>query len=294
MRPDGGEMLGAGVAQAVGDARRRGVQRSHRRILGIEQAQDVAVEALLLDRRQGRPMRVEVRRQLGDVGRPAGGVTDRVQQDLDALEAGIAEDPHPELDDLGVDRRARIADRLDVELPELAEPAGLRPVVAEHRPGHRELDRLRPGVHPVLEVRADDASGRLGPERPRFGLLGSRRDPEELLLDDVGDLADAALEDVGLLEHRRRDLPVAVAGGEVRRQPLETVPGGPVGGQQVAGAPWGAWGRHRARSVPTRPARRRVTGRRRGRSTVESAHRHDARRWSLRDRLRSHPTIVPP
>ena len=67
---------------------------------------------------------------------------------------------------------------------------------------------------------------RLRAERPRFALLGPRREPEELLLDDVGDLADAALEDVGLLEHRRLDLAVAVARGEVGGEALEARPGG--------------------------------------------------------------------
>ena len=44
-------------------------------------------------------------------------------------------EPGRELDDLGVDRGTRIADRLDVELPELPIAPGLRPVVAEHRAG---------------------------------------------------------------------------------------------------------------------------------------------------------------
>ena len=46
-------------------------------------------------------------------------------------------------------------------------------------------------------------------------------EPEELLLDDVGDLADAALEDRDLLEQRRLDAPVAVAGRKVGGQALE-------------------------------------------------------------------------
>ena len=127
-----------------------------------------------------------------------------------------------------------IADRLDVELPELAVAAGLRAVVAEHRAGLGQLHRLRPGLHPVLDVGADDAGGRLRAERPRLALLGPRREPEELLLDDVGDLADAALEDVGQLEQRRLDPAVAVARGEVGGQALEPRPGRGLGRQQVA------------------------------------------------------------
>ena len=108
-----------------------------------------------------------------------------------------------------------VADRLDVELPELAVAAGLRAVVAEHRPGRRQLHRLRPGLHAVLDVGTDDARGGLRAQCPRLRLLRARREPEQLLLDDVGDLADPALEDRRLLEQRRLDRPVAVAGGEV-------------------------------------------------------------------------------
>ena len=194
---------------------------------------------------------VEVRGELGDVGGPAFGVTDRVQENLDALETRVPEHPRPELDDLRVDSRTGIADGLDVELPELPVPTRLGPVVSEHRAGHRQPDWLRPRVHAVLEIRPDDARRGFGPERPRFGLLRPRLDPEELLLHDVGHLADAALEDVRLLEHRRRDLAVAIARGEVGGQALDAVPGGPVCGEEIAGTPGGAWARHGARSVPT-------------------------------------------
>ena len=166
-------------------------------------------------------MALEVRRQLRDVRRAAGGVADRIEVDLDAAESGVAIEARPKLDDLGVDGRPRVADRLDVELPELAVAAGLRAVVAEHRAGLGQLDRLRPGLHPVLDVGADDAGRRLRAQRPGLGLLGPRGEPEELLLDDVGDLADPALEDVGQLEQRRFDAPVAIARGEVRGEPLE-------------------------------------------------------------------------
>ena len=189
---------------------------------------------------------LEVGRQLGDVRRPADAIADRIQVDLDAREPGVAVEAHPELDDLGVDRRPRVADRLDVELRELAVAPGLRAVVAEHRPDLDELHRLRPGLHPVLDVGADDARGRFRPERPRLAVLGPRREPEELLLDDVGDLADPALEDVGQLEQRRVDAPIAVAGGEVRGEALEARPGRGLGRQQVARPAGRLEGGHRA------------------------------------------------
>jgi hypothetical protein len=150
-----------------------------------------------------------------------------------------------EFDDLRVDGRTRVADGLHVELPELAIAPGLGTVVAEHRAGRGQLHRLWPGLHPVLDVGPDDARRGLRTQRPHLRVLGSGRDPEQLLLDDVGDLAHAALEDRGLLEQRRLDRPVAVAGGQGRRRPLEAVEHGAVFGQEVTGAPGGAEGRHR-------------------------------------------------
>ena len=219
----------------------------HRRVLGVQQAERVALEPVALRRRQRVRVAAVVRDELRDVGGAAGGVADRVDEDLDAGDAGLRVEPVAELDDLGVDGRARVPDRLDVELPELAVAAGLRPVVAEHRPGRRELHGLRQRLHPVLDVRADDARGRLRAERPGLGLLGPRRDPEQLLLDDVGDLADPPLEHRGLLEQRRLDRPVPVALRQARGDPLQAVEHGPLVGQEVTGAPGGSEGWHRAK-----------------------------------------------
>ena len=146
----GAAALSAAIAGSFESSRRRTLRSSRSR---SSRRQRVAVGAV-------------VGGQLGDVGRPAGRIADRVEVDLDPGQPGVAVEPRAELDDLGVDRRARVADRLDVELPELAVAARLRPVVAEHRPGLGQLDRLRPGLHPVLDVGADDPGGRLGPERP--------------------------------------------------------------------------------------------------------------------------------
>ncbi len=245
MRLDRGEVVGARLAQVLGDPRGRGVHLGHRRVLRVEQAERVALQALALGGRQAIGAFAVVRGQRLDVGGPAGRVADRVERHLDVRQARVPEEPRRELDDLRIDRRTRVADRLDVELPELAVAPGLRPVVAEHRTGLGQLHRLRPGLHPVLDVGADDAGGRLRPERPRLAVLGPRREPEQLLLDDVGDLADPALEDVGLLEQRRLDALVAVARREVGGQPFEARPRRRLGRQEVAGAAWGSEGGHR-------------------------------------------------
>ena len=217
----------------------------HRRVLRVEQPQRVALEAIALGRRQHVGMCPVVVGQRRDVGRAAGRVADRVDEHLDALDAGLRVEPVPELDDLGVDRRSRIPDRLHVELPELAVAPGLRAVVAEHRAGRRELHRLGQRLHPVLDVRPHDPGRRLRAERPRLGLLGPGRDPEQLLLDDVRDLADPALEHRRLLEQRGLDRPVAVAIRQARGDPRQAVEDRALLRQQVSGAPGGAEGGHR-------------------------------------------------
>ena len=103
----------------------------------------------------------------------------------------------------------------------------------------------------MLDVGAHDPGGGLRAERPRLGLFGARRDPEQLLLDDVRHLADAALEDLGLFDEGRLDLAVAVPGGKLRGGPFEARPGDPLGGQDVAGAPRGLEARHQGRTTGT-------------------------------------------
>ena len=213
-------------------------------ILRVEQPEHVLLEAVALGRRQLADVAAVVRGQLLDVGRTAVRVADRVDVDDDVAQPDVAVEARGELDLLGVDPGARVADRLDVELPELAEAAGLGPVVAEHRAGQRDLHRLRQRLHPVLDVGPDDAGGRLRAERPGLALVAPRGEPEQLLLDGVRRLAEAPLEHRHLLEHRRLDLAIAVAPGEVRRDRLEPPQGGSLGRQEVAGAARGAEGRH--------------------------------------------------
>ena len=145
------------------------------------------------------------------------------------------------LDHLRVHGRARIADSLGVPLPELAVAAGLRAVVAEHRTEHRvSFTGCGQRLHAVLDERPHDAGRGLGPERPRLRLLGPRREPEQLLLDHVGRLADAALEDGRLLEERDLHLAIAVPGRERAGDPLEPAQADADVGQQVTCSPGGA------------------------------------------------------
>ena len=105
-------------------------------------------------------------------------------------------------DHLGVDVRAGKAERLDVELVELAVAALLRPLVAEHRP-HRPQAQRAVVERVVLDHRAHDAGGGLGAQRE---LVAVHRVGEgvHLLLDDVGHLAQAAHEQRRRLDDRRQ------------------------------------------------------------------------------------------
>ena len=124
-----------------------------------------------------------------------------------------------QLDRLGVGERRVGADRLGAELVELAVAARLRALVAEERPEVGELHRLRQLLHAVLDVGAADRRRALGPQgeaAPALVLEG-----EHLLADDVGGVADAALEQLGVLEAGRGDRLVAGAGEDRRRGALD-------------------------------------------------------------------------
>ena len=72
------------------------------------------------------------------------GIADRIDRERDAGEAERAPQPRQHDDLLGVDVGPGEAERLDVELVELAIAALLRALVAEHRPAGP--DALRPLV----------------------------------------------------------------------------------------------------------------------------------------------------
>ena len=150
---------------------------------------------------------VEPGLEASEVGRAAGAVANRVEKkrrlNTERLEPGGLE-----CDQLGVDGRVLAADRLDVELPELAEAALLRLGVAEHRRHHPGLDRLRLALQAVLDIGATNLGSGFGTKRERA--LAAIFEGVHLLGDDVGGLARAAREQLGLLEGRGDDAPVAV------------------------------------------------------------------------------------
>ena len=287
MRLHGREMVGARPAQVVDQARRGGDERSQVGILRIEEPQRVDLQSLRLGRREGAGVRLEVGAQSLEIGRAALAVADRIQVDGHVGHAARGVEAQAELDQLRVDRRTGVADGLDVPLPELAIAARLRPIVAEHRAAQADAHRLRQGLHAVLEVGTHDAGGRLRPQRPAVALLAARRrNPEELLLHDIGRRADAALEDLALLEERRVHLGVAVPDGQLAGDPLQPREGRPFGGQQVAGATWRTELGHRGKSTGEAA----VLHLRHGHAAVPRPHRagHAPRRPHLPARLAGH------
>ena len=178
-------------------------------------------------------MGVQVRFQLLQVGAPRVERAEAAEPQLHPRHPQLGEQVGEQHDRLGVGERRVGADRLGADLVELAVAAGLRALVAEERPEVGELHRLRQLVHAVLEVGAADRRRALRPQgdaAPALVLEG-----EHLLADDVGGAADAALEQLGVLEGRRRDRLVAGAREDRRGGALDPRPGARLLGQHVEG-----------------------------------------------------------
>ena len=162
-------------------------------------------------------------------------IADRVDRQADRVgEPEVAPQPREQDHLLGVDVRPGEAQRLDVELVELAVAALLRALVAEHRPG--EPHPLRPLVaEVVLDRRAHDARGRFRPQRQALaGELVVER--VHLLLDDVGHRADRAHEERRLLDDRHAQVAIAVEREHAAHRILEALPQRRLVGQHVVHA----------------------------------------------------------
>src|SRR5262249_47437379 len=88
--------------------------------------------------------------------------------------------------------------------------------------------------HAVRDERAHDAGGRLRPQGEALSAL--RGEGVHLLLDDVGVLADRALEERGVLDDGHADLLVSVLRKQLARTVLQPLPGADLGGQHVVHA----------------------------------------------------------
>ena len=137
------------------------------------------------------------------------------------LKAHMAAFDQPELapqgashqDHFDIDIRPGKAQRLDIQLVELAIAALLRPLVAKHRAHGPDAQRAVV-QRVVLDHGPYDAGSSFGAQGQ---LVAVHRIGEgvHLFLDDVGDLAQAAHKERGRLDDGRQQVLVAVAGQHV-------------------------------------------------------------------------------
>ena len=192
-------------------------------------------------------MRVEPRRQALDVGGAAFRIADRVELQPVLGHAKSPQELRVELDQLGVEGGVVGADRLDRGLVVLAVAALLRRGVAVDRRDRIELLRLRLAMQAVLEVRAADGGRRVRAKCQRAS--AAVLECVHLLLDDVGAGARRPGEELGVLEDRRLDAPVAVERAEALDLARDPLPERLFGRQDVVRPPWRLeLGAHEARS----------------------------------------------
>ena len=206
----------------VGDPGRAGGQRLQRRVLAVENAQRIRGEPAPRILVKHGVMAGEVSDQRVAVFAPLKRIAQRIDVEHDAAQAQRLPQPREHDDLLGIDVGSFEAEGFDVELMELAIAAFLRPLVPEHRAARPYPER--PVVSQVvLDRRANDAGGGLGPERQRLAVqLVLER--VHLPLDDVSGVADAALEQRGRLHDRDAQIAIPVLREYAARSILETLP----------------------------------------------------------------------
>ena len=230
-------MLAALVAEAVRDLRRI----LHVRLVGIdlavEDAQRAALKAVLAVFAEVVELVAEVVLQDLAVDRPTLRAADGVEAELQVLESERLQEVDGQHDDLSIGHRVLLAERLDTELMEFAHAAGLRAVVAEHRADVEELDERSVAVELVLQVRAHDGCRVLRAQRDAASAAVFER--VHLLVDDIRAFADAAVEELRVLEERRADLFESIAAADLADLPFDVIPFADSVGQNVFCSPRG-------------------------------------------------------
>ena len=204
---DLGEVLGVIRSETVKQGRRPAHGRAGGRIVGVEGPHRVQVDARHHLGREAGLVRAQVGGELLAVLGPGGRGAKAGESQPRLPDADGPQQFGEQEDQLGVGLGSAGADHLRSDLPELAVAAPLRRFGAEERRQVPQLDRLRQLVHPVLQVRPAHGRRALGSQRQAAATAVVER--VHLLLHDVGRLANAAGEQLGGLERRRLDAPVA-------------------------------------------------------------------------------------
>ena len=159
------------VAETVDELRRAVDHRLHRRVLAVEDAQRIRVQPAprVVVERRSRCARSSAISSARCARRSSRSPIELICSAMPSARPERPPQPREHHHLLGVDVRAREAERFDVELVELPVAALLRALVPEHRPAGPHA--LRPLVDQVvLDRRAHDAGG-----APRDAASGSRR-----------------------------------------------------------------------------------------------------------------------
>jgi hypothetical protein len=156
-------MCAARVAQAVEHDRRVRDDPPAALHLAVEDAERIPLEATVAVGAEGGEMRRAERTQPLAIHRAAHRIADGVELEMRLPRPHVSEIAGEHHEQLGVDERIVAPERLDPDLMELAVPAALRTLAAEHRPAIVEPRRRIPLREPALEIGAHDpavASGR--------------------------------------------------------------------------------------------------------------------------------------
>ena len=159
-------------------------------------------------------VRAEIRDQLLAIGRANRRRAQRIHQQLEARQSEPAQEPRGQQNHFRIDVRPLESERLGIDLVELTIASRLRPLAPEHR-AHAPHAQAPLAQQAVGDHRARDPRGRLGTQSDV--ILALIDEAEHLLLDDVGEVADRALEQLRLLDHGYAELLVAVAGEHLAR-----------------------------------------------------------------------------
>ena len=143
--------------------RRAGNDALHVRVLAVEDAQRIAVQAPLAVLIELRLVRAEIRGQPVLIGGAHLRRSERIDQQFDARQSEPAQQPRGQQNQFRVDVGPLETKRLGIDLMELPVASRLRPLASEHRT-HAPDAQPALAQQPVRYHRAHDAGGRFGPQ----------------------------------------------------------------------------------------------------------------------------------
>src|SRR5437667_414088 len=215
------EVFTSSIVEIAGEFRRGFYQMLETGILAVERAQRIGVQAAAGVFVQLIQVRFEVLHQIDSVPRPRFGVAYGVDMQFHVGDAELLPQTGEHDDLLGIDIRPGETHSLDVDLMELPISSLLWPLITEHWAAGPNF--LGPLVEQtMLDCRTYDAGSRFRAQCEAVAVAVG--EGVHLLLDDVGDLADGAAEQLSRLDHGQAHIPIAVAGEQTGDCAIEKNP----------------------------------------------------------------------